>query len=188
MDEPYLEPALRRLRARRILPYVSRFGQCRLLDVGCGREARLLRELEPVLGSGVGIDWKAPDLNSPRLSTVRARITHTLPFPEASFDLVTMLAVLEHLQEPEAVLGEIARVLRPGGGLLLTAPSKLARPILEFLAFRLGIVNPAEIRDHKRYYARRDLCELVSAAPGLAVVEHAYFQLGCNNFLFARRS
>lgn len=49
-----------------------------------------------------------------------------LPFPNARFDAVTAWDVLEHVQAPELVLGEIARVLRPGGHVLLTAINRRA--------------------------------------------------------------
>ncbi|KAA8709813.1 class I SAM-dependent methyltransferase [Helicobacter canis] len=105
-----------------------------------------------------------------------------LPFPNESFEIITMLAVLEHLHHPQAMLEEIARVLKPDGILLLTVPSHLAKPVLEFLAFRLKIVSEAEIADHKRYYNKRDLRELVASVPELTLTKHTYFQLGMNNF------
>jgi ubiquinone/menaquinone biosynthesis C-methylase UbiE len=49
-----------------------------------------------------------------------------LPFPSGSFDAVTAWDVLEHVQDPRAVLGEIARVLRPGGHALITAINRRA--------------------------------------------------------------
>ena len=54
--------------------------------------------------------------------------------------------------------------------------------MLEFLAFRLKIVSEEEIRDHKRYYNKRDLRELVALVPELTLTKHTYFQLGMNNF------
>ena len=62
------------------------------------------------------------------------KLEHKLPFENESFDIVTMLAVLEHLSYPEDILKEINRILRKDGRLVLTVPSKIAKPILEFMA------------------------------------------------------
>lgn len=45
-----------------------------------------------------------------------------LPFHDEAFDTVLLLEVLEHVAEPERVISEIARVLKPGGSLLLSMP------------------------------------------------------------------
>jgi len=184
--EALLEPLLRQFRIRRVLPYLRRYPGCRLLDIGCGAHARLLRTVEPYLASGVGVDFKAPPLESAKLSTRCAALGESLPFGDAQFDLVTMLAVLEHLEHPAAILREVARVLRPQGGLVLTAPAHAAKPVLEFLAYRVGIVSAAEIRDHKRYFNPAELVELARGA-GLQTERCGRFQLGFNNFLFATK-
>jgi ubiquinone/menaquinone biosynthesis C-methylase UbiE len=164
------------------------------LDVGCGWEARLLKSVEPYIESGVGIDFKAPELSGAKLSTISATLDDKLPFDDDSFDVVTLMAVLEHLEKPLEILREIRRVLKKpevaggcgrGGILVGTVPSKAARPVLEFLSYRLGIVNEAEIRDHKRYFDRRDLLEIFDKA-GFAEVRHRYFQCGMNNFFAAQ--
>lgn len=85
------------------------------------------------------------------------------------------------------MLLEIQRVLRPGGITLLTVPSHLAKPILEFLAYRLGVVSEAEIRDHKRYYNKADIKALVEKTQNLKLEKHRYFQLGLNNFVLLRK-
>ena len=51
----------------------------------------------------------------------------TLPFPDASFDLVTCQTLLIHLADPSAVIAEMARVARPGG-LVLAAEPRTSRP------------------------------------------------------------
>ena len=51
-----------------------------------------------------------------------------LPFAPASFDAVVAASVLEYVDFPAAVLGECARILRPGGVLLCTVPD-LANPV-----------------------------------------------------------
>jgi ubiquinone/menaquinone biosynthesis C-methylase UbiE len=184
--EPILEPLLRRLRIRQVLPTLLRHPDCSLLDIGCGWEAKLLTAVEPHVGRGVGIDFKAPQLNTKKISTVAATLTDKLPFPDNEFDVVTLLAVLEHLAAPRALVEEIARVLRPGGEVVLTVPSQAAKPVLEFLSFKLRIVSRAEILDHKAYYTRGSLRELF-AGSGLSIVWHRYFQFGMNNFLVAAK-
>jgi ubiquinone/menaquinone biosynthesis C-methylase UbiE len=184
MKEPFLEPILRRMRIAKVLPELGRFSDCRLLDVGCGWEARFLKSVEPYIASGVGIDFKAPNLESDKLKTITATLDNKLPFEDKSFDVVSLMAVLEHLEKPLDILYEIRRVLRPHGILIGTVPSKFAKPVLEFLSYRLGIVNEAEIRDHKQYFNKKDLAEIFSKA-GFGNVRHRYFQFWMNNFFVA---
>ena len=93
-----------------------------------------------------------------------------------------MLAVLEHLEKPQEMLTEIGRVLQENGRLVLTVPGKRAKPVLEFLAFKLSIVSRAEIADHKKYYDLLELRQLAAADGSFAIVKHHSFQLGMNNF------
>jgi|SRR5579871_1920919 len=59
----------------------------------------------------------------PVAETVQVRgDAHRLPLASSSVSLVTLFEVLEHLHSPEIALAEVARVLRPGGALILTVP------------------------------------------------------------------
>jgi SAM-dependent methyltransferase len=89
-----------------------------LLDVGCGRrphEAALGRRVRRY----VGLDWPArPERAGPDVVGDALR----LPFLPHSFDTVLATELLEHLPAPGAFLAEVARVLRPGGALLVSVP------------------------------------------------------------------
>lgn len=184
MREELLEPLLRKWRIARVLPVLKKFSACELLDVGCGWEARFLQDAAPYIARGVGIDFKAPDITTEKITTISAKLIDAMPFTDNSFDIVTMLAVLEHIEQPHSMLKEVYRVLRPSGIFVGTVPSKAAKPVLEFLAYRLGIINAIEMRDHHHYYCKNSLIAILKSN-GFCDIEHTYFQLWMNNYFIA---
>lgn len=180
MNEPFLEPILRWMRLRRVISYIAPGST--VLDVGCGTSAKFLKTIAPRIKQGFGVDFKVDDAKFSNIETRRLKLEYALPFEDDSFDVVTMLAVLEHIEHEQAILQEIYRVLKPGGRLVLTVPSVWAKPVLEFLSYRLKIVSEAEIRDHKRYYNRDRLKEVLVRKSQFRQFRHQYFQLWMNNF------
>jgi 2-polyprenyl-3-methyl-5-hydroxy-6-metoxy-1,4-benzoquinol methylase len=149
-----------------------------LLDIGCGLYPANLLGLEGRTRRAVGIDMEPPaGFPSGKLSFVKYRIEKSLPFPADEFDSVTMLAVLEHLDHPEAVVRECFRVLKPGGRLIVTIPSNYSKPVLEVLA-ALAIISREEIYDHKHYFSRKQCEKLLAHARLEKIVSRSYnFQL-----------
>lgn len=184
--EPILEPLLRKWRIRKILPSIQTIKEPTILDVGCGVEAKLLHDLEPYIKQGVGVDFKCLEQETDTIKTMQVSLGQRLPFEDNSFDIITMLAVVEHLEHHESIIREAFRVLKPGGVLIGTTPSRLAKPVLEFLSFKLGIVSKEEILDHKRYYNKQDITDLMRQA-GFENCEHHYFQAGMNNFFCCQK-
>ncbi len=187
MKEPFLEPILRKLRIRKVLPTIRRYSECHLLDVGCGWDYRLLKTIAPFVKTGVGIDYKVPESENGKIKTIKMVMADTLPFNAESFDVITLLAVLEHLSDPQGMIKEIARILKKNGRLVVTVPSKAAQPVLEFLSYRLKIINADEIKDHKKYYNRDELKKMFSQT-GMIMERHRYFQMGMNNFCIVKKA
>ncbi len=106
-----------------------------LLDVGTGT-GRIMEVLGPLVERGLGIDESREMLAVARANLERAGLRHChvrhadmyqLPLANASFDLVAIHQVLHFAERPAAVIEEAARVLRPGGRLLVVdfAPHEL---------------------------------------------------------------
>ena len=187
MKETILDKFLRKYRIRMVKPTIEKYNNCRLLDVGCGWEAKLLKSIENYIEYGIGIDFKPPKLKTERLETVEVLLEKELPFENESFDVVTMLAVLEHLSYLEDILKEIYRVLKNDGRLIITVPSKIAKPILEFLSYKMHVIDRLEIEDHKKYYNKKDIFEAAKIS-NFIVEKHKYFQLRCNNFAILKKN
>ena len=93
-----------------------------LLDCGCGTGHNLATLLRPY-GHAFGFDLTPAGLAHGRragLALARADM-RAIPFHSSRFDLVTSFDVMQYVGDDYAVLREIARVLKPGGGLVMTA-------------------------------------------------------------------
>jgi SAM-dependent methyltransferase len=142
----------------------------RWLDLGCGPggNLRLLEGMEPALTVGVDLSPIALELahsKVPGAALVRADIARCIPFADASFNAVTVLNVLYHswVERDSDVLREVARVLRPGGIVLVTEPAFVV------LARDMDKVGMA-----RRRYRRRDMAAMCRSA-ALDLVFAGYF-------------
>lgn len=107
---------------------------CRVLDVGCGT-GRLLSLLSAQGAVGTGVEV-APEMvavarrANPQMD-IREGTAEDLPFDDGAFDLVVTCLAYHHLDAPERFLVEAARVLVPGGRLVVAEPQlgALRRPL-----------------------------------------------------------
>jgi SAM-dependent methyltransferase len=99
-------------------------GVPRILDAGCGSGRNMV--LLAARGAVSGIELAEPSLQAARARNVGpvvpGSLDEPLPFGDGAFDLAVALDVLEHVADDEGALRELARVLAPGGRLLVTVP------------------------------------------------------------------
>ena len=115
------------------------------LDIGCR--------------SGVQSDWlrkegyrvASMDIEPVRAGTIRADANADLPFRDGWFDLIWCSEVIEHLYDPDHLLQEVDRLLRPGGKLVLTTPNSA---FWLYPLARLFGMSPRDLQnpDHKQYF------------------------------------
>jgi ubiquinone/menaquinone biosynthesis C-methylase UbiE len=155
-----------------------------VLDFGCGHQAMFLRSVQEWIKHGVGIDYDADaGQPAPNIELRRFHFKDRLDFPDATFNVVSILAVLEHipLGQVDVLFREFSRVLAPGGRILITTPTPAAKPVLDFLAFKLHVISEPEIADHQHYYSESDL-EALAGRHGLKVTTYRKFLFGFNCF------
>lgn len=165
---PFNESAKGRGEIEEVLALLRQAGvKGRVLDAGCGPGLNVarLREAEPSW-SVTGADY------SPAGVTMAARRigggflnadAHHLCFPEETFGGVIMTHAIGHVADPARVLGELARVLRPGGALVLTTPNRLYVEVYRVFNER-GLIPYRRDTTVLRYYDATGLEEALGAA------------------------
>jgi SAM-dependent methyltransferase len=133
-------PSFQRHRAEYRL-CASLLGDGRVLDLGCGT-GHSWEELSP--RETVGVDVEQQALEGQRRET-HASDMRRLPFAPDAFDSVVSIQSIEHVSDPERVLAEVLRMLRPEGRAIFVTPN------------RLTFGRPDEIID-PYHYVEYDLC------------------------------
>jgi SAM-dependent methyltransferase len=158
LESHYNQPATALWRVFEVEVVLSRLrGDGRGLDLGCGDG-----ELAAVMLSGAGLRWTGLDIDAHDAELARRRGFHDavhvapasrIPEGDASFDLVFANSSLEHMDDLEGVLAEVARVLKPGGRFVFTVP---LREFDDLLLWRRALAGARLLRLSQRYAAAID--------------------------------
>lgn len=180
-----IDHVIAKMRFRAALPHL-RPGS-RVCDLGCGLEMAFLDFAEEKIATGVGVDDQVQSGTQGRWQRIHADLRARLPFDDEEFDHVVMLAVFEHLTQPDVVLREACRILTPGGSLIMTWPAALVDPILNLLhAFHL-ISDEMESDEHQKRVPVNDVKRMLDSA-GFSRTSHRTFECGLNNLMVATKN
>jgi SAM-dependent methyltransferase len=148
--------ARRQVVAELIRRKVSLSQDAKLLEIGCGTGHNL-----PMLGEFGQVDALEVDPTARGMAEKRlGRTVLSSPLPalegvsDDTYDMVAALDVVEHIPDDKAALEGIARVLKPGGKLLMTVPAH------QWMWSAHDVVN-----HHQRRYSKRDFKKLVDQSP-----------------------
>jgi 2-polyprenyl-3-methyl-5-hydroxy-6-metoxy-1,4-benzoquinol methylase len=179
----WIDRWIQKQRINRVLPYIPD-NSC-VLDIGCFR-GELFEAIGDRLWRGYGLDpLLSENIRRPRYTLTNGR------FPDdwndkTSLDCITLLAVLEHipLNYQEQIIKRIFDILKPGGLVILTVPSKKTDNILNFLK-RIRIIDGMSLEEHFGFDPRETKPLFEKA--GFVQVKHKMFQLRLNNlFVFKK--
>jgi len=160
----WLQEQLYAWRSRQVLRRLKQ-KNAKVLDVGCGR-GLLLRAFQQQGCDVTGTEFSDGACRFARevlKLPVRVGLLDQLNFPDQSFDIVVMWHVLEHVSDPRPMVAEVARLLRPGGILLVAVPN-FGSP--EACLTKAGWFH-LDCPRHLSHHTRTSLSQILGAA-GLA--------------------
>lgn len=143
----------------------------KILDFGCG-SGYLVGKLQEMGYDAHGVDFETDAIDYGANSGIKNLASgggDRIEYADASFDLVVVLDVLEHIEYERPVIEELVRILKPGGKILVTVPA---------YQWMWGVQD--EVSHHFRRYTEQSLVKVFKPFPGLTIVKKTYF----NTFLF----
>ncbi len=143
-----------------------------MVDLGCGSGNLLFNSGLTPATLAVGLDASRGALRfclerrGARPAGFAQAIGNALPLAGNTADLVILVEVIEHLDDPGTVLNEIHRILKPGGRLFLTTPNyrwPSPWPVLEWLADHSGLVAQMKDAQHVQAFTPPSMRQLLEA-------------------------
>lgn len=138
----------------------------RILDIGCGYFPHFLITTKFKEKYGIDPSVNLKLLENKEIQIKKAKVDESrIPFKDEYFDVVTLLAVFEHLDQDKLipVLKEVRRVLKKNGILIITTPSPWADKLLHFMA-EFGLISSEEIHEHKHNKKKSHIVDIINEA------------------------
>jgi ubiquinone/menaquinone biosynthesis C-methylase UbiE len=181
--DSFLDKFFRYLRYRKIIKYIPK--NSIVCDIGCGKEAYLLKKISHLIKYGIGLDEEVENYKNTKYETKKVKIIEEIPLGMESCETIIMSAFVEHLPKPQMILSETYRILKKQGILILTTPTPRAKPILDFLS-KFRLIDENEIKDHKNYFSPEEIKEMLSKSGFKKEnIKNYFFELNFNSLIIA---
>jgi SAM-dependent methyltransferase len=163
------------LKARYLLDHLPDTGAVLEVGSGSGKILRTLAARRPGLhvhGCDIA-DW------SPPAGIEFRRMTSDIPYDDSTFDAVIVVDVLEHVPDPDHVVREIVRVLKPNGRFVGFVPIEgEPRSVYSFYRKLLGDDLYVRTKHHVNAFTYADVARLLDSRFQIVDMSHAYHFLG----------
>jgi len=145
--------------------HVKDFSNKIVADIGCGYQAGFGKSIFNKVAKIYLVDITLEDSLKTHNKVIAKEgylpdILNTIP--DSSIEIIICNSVLEHVWEPEQVIKEFFRILKPTQGIcMINVPSWRGKLFLEFSAFKLKLSPADEMEDHKNYYNPNELWKVI---------------------------
>ena len=183
-------PVLSKLIQRERLERAAKLVHGEVLEFGCG-QAKILEHAGARITRYVGIDRNPRVLNEakaryPDHTFMELDVeTDTPPF-DAEFDVVLMLAFIEHIFNQRHLFEICCKSLRKSGRLIVTTPTPFGNDVVHRLGATLGLFAKSAMDDHIVIYNRKRF-DIAAAEFGLELELYRRFQFACNQLVVMRK-
>lgn len=167
-------------RTRKVAPYIR--GE--VLDIGCGSASTYV-DHEGAISHYTGIDADPEIVNRLKQSFPEATFytknidTDALDMSER-FDIILLVAVIEHVYNQRHLFEQMIRVLKPNGRIVITSPTPFGNDVILRLGSAVGLFYKEKgINDHKVIYNKQRF-SIIERDFDLLLEHYERFQLGCN--------
>jgi SAM-dependent methyltransferase len=153
------------LSERKVLRALGDVTDKTILDLGCGFDVglstRFLGGAREIIAVDLEVNHRLALLN-PNLRILEGYIPEILnKIPEKSLDIIIANNIFEHLDSPASVLKILRTKTKDDFTFYFNVPSWFGRYALEYAAFELGKAPREEMVDHKTYFGKKDLWQLL---------------------------
>jgi 2-polyprenyl-3-methyl-5-hydroxy-6-metoxy-1,4-benzoquinol methylase len=154
----------------------------KIIDFGCGSNFQNITKKYSKASRAVLIDLCGDDFikNNIKFINYNKDLNKIdIELKNEKFDIIILAAVIEHLDNPAVIIKFLKKFLNENGYFLLTAPSIYSKPILEFMAFKLNLINADLLKEHKRYYNKDQYINLAKETES-NLINFKFFFFGMN--------
>jgi 2-polyprenyl-3-methyl-5-hydroxy-6-metoxy-1,4-benzoquinol methylase len=160
----------------------------RVLDLACN-EGRLIDYL-PQDCDYLGIDIAEKAINiarsrHPDYEFIVADLSDSIPTLTHQFDIVVMLAFLEHIADPGSMLKTVIPALKTGGKIIATTPAPYGRRVHDMGAI-IGVFSKEAAEEHESFLGKSDLIRIAGEC-GLSVMTFERFLFGFNQLIVMQK-